>query len=138
MTHTLVDTGPLVALFDGSDTHHEWVKQRFDELHPPLHTCEPVITEAVFLMASKGVALDGLWALLRLGALRIEFSLPDEFDAVARLMRRYSDIPMDLADACLVRMSELRKDVRVFTLDTDFKFYRQHGRQMIPLIIPAR
>ena len=49
MTQTLVDTGPLVALFDGSDAHHEWAKQRFDELHPPLHTCEPVITEAVFL-----------------------------------------------------------------------------------------
>ena len=77
-----------------------------------------------------------LWAFLRRGALRIAFDLKTEFESVAVLMKRYADVPMELADACLVRMSELRRECRIWTLDRDFEIYRRFGRQVIPLICP--
>ena len=64
------------------------------------------------------------------------FDLETEFESVAVLMRRYAEVPMDLADACLVRMSELQRDCKILTLGSDFKIHRRFGRQVIPLICP--
>jgi predicted nucleic acid-binding protein len=77
-----------------------------------------------------------VWKAVRRKILRFDFDLQEDFESISILMRRYADLPMDLADACLVRMAEQRRDVRVFTLDRDFKIYRRHGRQVIPLIFP--
>jgi len=136
MIGTLLDTGPLLAYLDADDHLHDWVTQQWHRLSPPLILCEPVLTEAVFLLKTRQVDLEPLWELLRRGILRVEFDLQDEFEAVSILMSRYADLPMDLADACLLRMTEKRRDVRVFTLDSDFKIYRRHGRQIVPLIFP--
>ena len=68
----------------------------------------------------------------------MDFALEEEVTTVAASVERYADVPMSLADACLVRMSELRTDSRVFTLDDDFRLYRRNGRQTIPLITPHR
>jgi len=67
----------------------------------------------------------------------VAFRLEPESESVAALMRRYADLPMSLADACLVRMSELNRDCRVLTTDSDFKLYRRFGRQVIPLLCPV-
>ena len=136
MTQTLIDTGPLVAYLDASERLHPWVVEHWRALAPPLITCEAVVTEAVFLLCSARADLDAFWELFRRELVHIGFELETELEPVAELMRRYQSVPMDLADACLVRMSELRKDVRVFTLDSDFKLYRRHGRQTIPLLYP--
>ena len=75
---------------------------------------------------------------LRENLIELSFDLGDHLDAVSRLLTKYQDVPMSLADACLVRMSELHDRSRVFTLDADFKHYRRNGRQAIPLIYPSR
>lgn len=137
MTETLLDTGALLAYLDASDRWHGWVCQQWRSLRPPLLTCEPVLTEAVFLLRSHRLNVDPVWELLRREILEIDFDLKQEFSTIAVLMRRYASLPMDLADACLVRMAEKRRDVRVFTLDRDFRIYRRHGRQVIPLIFPG-
>ena len=136
MIETLLDTGPLLAFLDADDRLHEWVCEQWRSLPPPLIICEPVLTEAVFLLKSRGIDLDPLWELLRRGIVKIDFDVQEEFEAISVLMSRYANLPMDLADACLLRMTEKRRDLRVFTLDSDFKIYRRHGRQVVPLIFP--
>jgi predicted nucleic acid-binding protein len=132
----LVDTGPLVAFLSANDIHHGWVTERWQELRPPLLTCEAVLSEAVFLLQRKGLSEHGLVELVERGLVRLDFSLAAEIAAVATLLRRYADVPMSLADACLVRMSEVYCDSRVFTLDSDFKLYRRLGRRSIAAIAP--
>ena len=136
MTDTLLDTGPLLAYLDASDQWHKWVNQQWRSLRPPLLICEPVLTEIIFLLRSRGLNLEPLWELLRREILEIDFDAKQEFENIAVLMRRYAHLPMDFADACLVRMAEKRHDVRVFTLARDIKIYRRHGRQVVPLICP--
>ncbi len=71
------------------------------------------------------------------GVLKIYFSLPNEIETVEKLMKKYANVPMDFADACLVRMSELIENSVVFTVDSDFLIYRKHGKKQVPLIYPA-
>jgi len=136
MSVVLLDTGPLVAYCRANEVAHEWAVGQLDSLKPPLLTCEPVITEAVYLLAAHGRRADLVWEFMRAGMLKVAFSLESDFEAVATLLRRYVDLPMDLADACLVRMSEQHRDCRVLTTDADFRIYRRFGRQVIPLISP--
>ena len=132
----VLDTGPLVAFLSAADAHHDWVQEQWQSLRPPLLTCEAVITEAAFLLQRQDKSRANLFELIRRGVLKLDFSLTEELPVVAALVERYANLPMSLADACLVRMSELWSDARVFTLDKDFHTYRRHGRQAIPLIIP--
>lgn len=134
--HVVLDTGPLVAYLDGRDAHHVWAMEQFSNVAPPLWTCEAVISETCFLLRRWKQGRDAVLSMLEHGAVRIHFSLDEEHHPVAALMRRYADLPMSLADACLVRMSELTADCAVLTLDRDFRVYRRHGRQKIPLLIP--
>lgn len=136
MTVALLDTGPLYAYLSAADQDHDWACRQFTALKSPLLTCEAVLAETAYLIAQRGGRLDDLWAFIRRHVLRIDFRLEAEFESVAQLMRRYADVPMDLADACLVRMSELHRDCRVVTTDSDFKIYRRYSRQVIPLICP--
>ena len=136
MTTVLLDTGPLVAYFDRSEAHHGWAAAQFSAIKPPLLTCEPVLTEAAYLIQSAGGDVRPLFSFLRDGVIQVPFRLDSEAEAVGVLMRRYADLPMDLAVACLVRMTEVRSDARVLTLDEHFKIYRRHGRQIVQLIFP--
>ena len=132
----LVDTGPLVALLSERDRYHPWAMQAFSRAVAPLRTCEAVLSEAWYLLR---LTRDGQAALLELverGLLSIDFALASELAAVRRLVNRYRDQPMSLADACLVRMAELYDDATVLTLDSDFVVYRKNGRQVIALIAP--
>lgn len=133
----VLDAGPLVALLDRNDPFHEWSDAQADLLFEPMITCEAVLSESAFLLEGVDPGYRRLNGLVRDGIVHLDFDLKKNFDAVAALMAKYHDVPMSLADACLVRMSELHDRSRVFTLDTDFKLYRRHSRQSIPLIIPA-
>lgn len=129
---TLLDTGPLVALLNRDDQYHQWALDAFDELTLPLWTCAPVLTEAAYL---TGRAED-IMEMVADGHLRIGLDMEAQADAIQALLARYGK-RMDLADACVVRMSELTKRSQVFTLDRrDFSFYRRNGREVIPMIVP--
>ena len=105
-------------------------------MRPPLLTCEPVLTEAAFLLKREGREADALFALLERGVIRIALGLQNEQADLRALMNRYRNRPMSLADACLVRLSEIHRDGQVFTLDSDFRIYRRHGNKVIPLLMP--
>ena len=133
----VLDTGPLVAFIDHRDARHGWATEQLMVLKPPFLTCEAVISESLFLLRAAHNGVPTLMNMMREDLVRLAFDLDDHLDAVARLIAKYHDVPMSLADACLVRMSELHDGARVFTLDADFKLYRRHSRQAIPLIFPA-
>jgi predicted nucleic acid-binding protein len=96
-----------------------------------------VISESLFLLRHAHHGVPTLMNMLEEDLVRLAFDLDDHLDPVARLILKYQEVPMSLADACLVRMSELHSTARVFTLDADFRLYRRNGRQVIPLIFPA-
>jgi predicted nucleic acid-binding protein len=95
-----------------------------------------VLTEAFHLLRKVPPAHFRLLALWERATLQIGFSAESEKDAIRRLLRRFDNVPMSIADACLVRMSEIHSDCAVWTLDSDFRVYRRSGRQSIPLLIP--
>ena len=131
----VVDTGPLVAYFCSSEARHDWAVRQFASLSPPLLTCEAVLTETCFLLARQRIPAWRLLENLDIGALRIGLSLDGETPTIRDLMRRYSNIPMSLADACLVRLAAI-SGLPVCTLDSDFALYRTSGRKRLALIMP--
>lgn len=133
----IVDAGPLVAFFDRAERHHQWVTARIEALEAPLLVCEPVLTEAMYLLARHAKAQQALFELLQNGALKIAFQIEDHISALHRLLQKYSDTPMSLADACVVRMAEIHDRHDVLTLDSDFSIYRKHGRVALSLICPG-
>ncbi len=132
----LLDTGPLVASLYRRDQHHLWAKRTMATLLPPFFTCEAVLTEACFLTHKLLGNSDAVIELVESDLVRVNFDLNSEISAVRNLMSHYADTPMSLADACLVRMSELHSDSVVLTTDSDFNIYRKHRRQTIPTIMP--
>ena len=132
----LLDTGPLVAFLSRRDRHHAWVTKQFARIRPPLLTCEAVLTEACFLLSHQPGGDQSVFSLLQKGVFKVGFSLQEEASAVAKLLLRYADVPMALADACLVRLAELNKGSLLLTLDSDFAIYRMNRRSQIPLLIP--
>jgi len=133
----LIDTGPLVAYLAASSEHHAWVCEQWKRLHPPLFTCEPVLTEAAFLLKREGREADALFELMDRGVLRVGLVIEEQLADLRVLMRRYRNRPMSLADACLVRLAELKPGGVVFTLDNDFHIYRRNGNKVIPLLMPV-
>ena len=137
MTEVIIlDTGPLVAFYHLRDTHHQWAWETFNSLSDPFITCEAVLSEACFLLARKGGNPLPIIHAVREGMIRPELSVRIEAPTLEVLMKRYSDMPMSLADACLVRLSELHKTCRILTVDRHFHQYRRYGRSVIPLISP--
>jgi len=136
METVILDASPLVAYFDAGEEHHAWCVRQFESLKPPLLSCEAAIAEAVYIIESRGGESAQIFGFLQAGTIQIPFHLEKEIQAVVELRRRYANVPMSLADACLLRLSETQPNARVFTLDPDFKIYRRHGRQVIPLIFP--
>jgi predicted nucleic acid-binding protein len=130
----LVDAGFLIGLLNRSDAYHRWAVARASELPPPWLTCEAVLSEAFHLLGRNGTP--ALASLLRRKALLPAFSIAENIEPVIKLIEKYSDVPMGLADACLVRMTEIRSSPVVLTTDQDFRIYRRHSRQVIPAIIP--
>ena len=132
----LLDTGPLVSFLASGLRHHSWTVEQWKRLRPPLFTCEPVLTEAAFLLAREGRDAGAIFELLDRKVIRIALSIQEEQADLRALMNRYRNRPMSLADACLVRLSEIHSSGEVFTLDSDFRIYRRHGNRVIPVRMP--
>lgn len=132
----LVDTGPLVALLVRDDSRHQWAADVSKHAPATVLTCDAVISETLFLLKRGGHDVGGLFAFVEAGFLRSDFDFHAEYRHVRDLMRRYKDRPMAFADACLVRMAELRPEACIWTLDEDFRFYRRNRRQTLPLVAP--
>lgn len=132
----ILDTGPIVAYMNKKDKYHEWTVTQFATLTPPLLTCEAVLSEACFLLRHYENGAVNILKLLERQLLSLSFRLDDEISAIKKLLDKYNNLPISLADACLVRMSEQITDSVIFTLDSDFKIYRKHKRTIIPTIMP--
>jgi len=135
-TRVLLDTGPLVAYLNRNDRHHKWAVECWASLYDPLWTCEAVLSEAVFVLQSERIVAEAILRLLEREIIQLDFSLEANRADVCRLLRKYADLPMSVADACLVRMAELSDPCQIFTTDRDFRVYRRKGRQIIPLLSP--
>lgn len=133
---TLVDTGPWFALLNRRDRFHRWAWDQFEATPPPLFTCEAVVSETWFLAGHLPHARDAVVDFLERQAIKVGFQLDAEIDAVATLMKRYRNLPMSLADACLVRMLEMNPGSVLLTLDSDFRIYRMNRRRVIPVRMP--
>ena len=131
-----LDTGPWVAFLNRRDQYHAWVTAQFAQLQPPLLTCEAVVSETCFLVRTLRGGAEAALAFLERGVVQVPFCLQDEYMAITTLLARYADVPMSLADACLVRMSEQYPHSLVLTCDSDFLHYRRHRRQRIPTRMP--
>ncbi|MBI4910287.1 MAG: PIN domain-containing protein [Acidobacteria bacterium] len=131
----LVDAGFLVALLSRNDSHHQWAVTQASRHAPPWHTCEAVLSESFHLLGAGGVP--GLSALLQRRALMAAFSIDTHMEPVLKLLRKYEDVPMSLADACLVRMTEALAQPLLLTTDSDFRIYRRHSRQAVPCVMPS-
>jgi uncharacterized protein len=129
----IADTGFLVAFANANDKHHRWAAQLATGVTEPLLTCEAVIAETAFHLESAAVAL----AMVNEGLVALAFDCREHLVQLAHLADRFADQEPDLADLCLVRMSELFPKHSVITIDrTDFQVYRRNKRETIPLLCP--
>lgn len=130
----IADTGFLVAFANRTDRHHAWALELAGRVTEPLLTCEAVLAEAAFHLGSTSIVL----AFVREGLVRPDFVVADHVSRLAELAQRYADRQPDLADLCLIRLSELHLRHSVVTTDVrDFRIYRRGRREIIPLIHPS-
>lgn len=124
MADVLVDAGPLVAILDRSDRHHAACVDRLRSLRPPLLTVWPVLTEAVYLLGFSLVAQQAVLQMVDAGTVKLLALDESDVSRIRELMVKYRDLPMDMADAALVRVAERERLTRIFTLDRGFAIYR--------------
>ena len=129
----IADSGLLIGFLDRKDTHHRWAANIFEREAPPFHTAEPILAEVAAVIGNP----DDVLRMLQLGDLVISLDLQLEAAAIRALVAKYKDRPMDLGDACCVRLAELLPGSVVYTVDrTDFTVYRMHNRQAVPSVFP--
>jgi predicted nucleic acid-binding protein len=133
--NVLVDAGFLIALLSRRDSHHQWAMAQSPDHDPPWRTCDAALSEAIHLLGARGVP--GIAGLIRRRALISAFNLDHDVEPVLNLLQKYADVPMSLADACLVRMTEVLPDPVILTTDSDFRVYRRHSRQVVPYVMPS-
>ena len=131
----IADTGFVVAFLNRDDRYHDWASELGRGVSDPLLTCEAVLAETAFQVESVGRVL----ALLQDGFLKVAFELTKNIEEVVALAERYRDRTPDLADLCLIRMSEQYDNLPVLTVDEkDFRVYRRNRRDVIPIVCPPR
>jgi predicted nucleic acid-binding protein len=129
----IADTGLIVAFGNRTDRFHGWAVEVARGITEPLLTCEPVLAEAAFHLRSSSFVL----ALIEDGMLQIAFEMAKHRKRLAELANRYQDRQPDLADLCLICMSELFPRYTVITVDeADFRIYRRNNRDTIPILCP--
>jgi uncharacterized protein len=132
----LIDAGPIVAFLRSGDRYHRWAVEQFNRFSH-FNTCEAVLAEACARLAYYGDRQSLVVDMVIAGVLSVDFSACPAAERISRLMKKYGDQPMDLADACLVVMTEQVADSLIVTLDErDFAIYRRHERQVIPYVSP--
>lgn len=132
----ILDTGPLVAFLDRSEQNADWIRSQLERHEGEVFTCEAVLSEATFLLLRNRLSHEPLFELLRRRAIQIPFRFVDHQQDIGDMMTRYADLPMSLADACLVRMAELHPRAEIVTLDRHFKMYRTRDRRVLRLRLP--
>lgn len=132
----ILDTGPLVAFLNQQDTYHAWALKQFQALKAPPLTCESVLSEAGFLMSRTQAGAAPIWEMMARRFLQLSFVLDEQVLEVRQLLQSYRNVPMSLADACLVRLSELHPKARIMTLDKDFLIYRKNKSEPIDCLAP--
>lgn len=131
----IADTGFLLAFVNRTDTHHQWAKSVAQQIDTPLLTCEPVLAETAFHLESVSLVLD----MVKSKMVELAFNCSEHLAALAALAERFADRKPDLADLCLIRMSEIHPRHMVVTVDeSDFRVYRRNKRETIPLVCPSR
>lgn len=131
----LVDAGPLVAIVDAGDQHHRICLEAADTFKEPLGTVWPVLAEVAHLLRDLPEARDAVWEMIEIGALHLLQLGAVDLPRIRALMKKYADLPMDLADAALVAVAEREAIVKIFTVDRlDFAIYRLHGRRRFTII----
>jgi predicted nucleic acid-binding protein len=131
----IADTGLLVAFANRRDRHHSWALSIAEHVSEPLLTCEAVLAETAFHIGKCSVVFD----MLSDGLVTLAFDCSEHLLQLQGLAKRYADRKPDLADLCLIRMSELNPKLPVITVDReDFRIYRRNKREVIPLICPSR
>ena len=124
MSPVLLDSSVLVALLDRSERYHQRCVTAVQELEAPLVTCDAVVAESCYLLRGMPPAVDAILENVARGVYRIPFQLSRTAAEVARIMRKYSDVPADLADACLIYTAGQLGVGEILTLDHDFEIYR--------------
>jgi hypothetical protein len=133
-----IDTGPIVALFDKDDSYHDTCIKVFKKIKEPLITTWPVLTETFYLLGFSSQVQDDVWDFIERGAVSIYQFDYNVMRRCRSLMKKYNDLPMDLADATLVALAEAENITTIFTLDhKDFKIYRTKQKKRFNLL-PAR
>jgi len=131
----IADTGLIVAFGNRTDRFHPWAVDIAKSITEPLLTCEAVLAEAAFHLRSVSYVL----SLVEDGMLRIAFEMPKHQQRLAQLAQRYQNRHPDLADLCLIRLSELFPHHTVITVDEeDFRIYRRNSREAMPILCPPR
>ena len=131
----LLDTGPLVALLSQNDANHDRARQMFAGCAPPFRCCEAVVAEACFLMRKVHAAGPAdVVALGALGVYRVGISAEEHWTSIGELLKKYSDRPISLADACLIRSAEIHQEARIATFDTDFGVYKWARNRRFELV----
>ena len=129
----IADAGLLIGFLDRRDAHHQWATRIFEHESPPFHTAEPILAEVAAVLGSA----DEVLRMVETGDLVLSLDLAEEVSAVRGLVVKYKDRPMDLGDACCVRLAELLPGSVVYTVDkADFSTYRKNGRQPVPCVFP--
>ena len=129
----IFDAGPLIAALNRQDQHHTWACQTLESLGAPFFSCSEALAEAAAMTRQPAAIVE----MVQAGDIILAFNLAEQTASVLALLRKYADREMDLADACIVRMTELMRDCRVVTVDrAGFTVYRRNGRDPIPTIAP--
>ncbi len=124
MKSVIIDTGCIVALFDRSEKYHKQCVDIITQLDQPIVTCEAAITEACYLVRKSSLAIQAILQNVENNVFQIVFNLVDSIEHVKMLLKKYSDIPMDFTDACLVSLASNLNTGDILTLDKDFEVYR--------------
>ena len=129
----IADAGLLIAFLDRLDKHHQWAARIFGRESPPFYTAEPILAEVSAVLGSA----DDVLRMVEVGDLVLSLDLGKEVSSVRSLVAKYKNRPMDLGDACCVRLAEIMSGSVVYTVDrTDFTVYRKNGRQPVPCVFP--
>ena len=135
MKATLLDTGVIVALLDRDERHHVLCVETVSDLIGPLVTCEAVVAEACYLLRRTPGAPEAIIKNVANGVFQTPMRLADQAGAVDKLLRKYRDVPMTLADACLVDLADQMDTGQILTLNHDFEIYRWRSRRKFELLI---
>jgi len=133
----IADTGPIVALINSRDQHHQWARTIVRQISEPMLTCDAVLSEALFPISSTPNGISRFSDILASGAIQSDFATTANIRELAALIWKYQELPMSFADACIVRLSEIHDGSSVLTIDSHFQIYRKNSGQPIPIIMPS-